>query len=63
MDVGNDCQWLLTSQNKRQPDMMYLVLEVYTTYKTALPHFKPDTDQVSRSNYQFAENTDARETY
>lgn len=46
MDLGNDCQLLLTSQNKGQPDVMYLLREVYnTTYETTLQQFKPETGQ------------------
>lgn len=62
MDLSNDCQLLLTSQNKGQPDMMCLLREVYnTTYETALQQFKPETDQVSKT--QVAESTGNTRTY
>lgn len=30
MDLGSDCQWLLTSQNKRQPDVCLPIEVKYT---------------------------------
>lgn len=63
MDLGNDCQWLITSQNKK-PNMICFLIAVYTaTYEMALPKIKPETDQASSSNYQFIGNTGDRRIY
>ena len=43
---------------------MYLLIKVYNaTHETALPQIKAETDQTSRSNYQFTENTSDGRTY
>lgn len=53
MDLGNDCQWLLASENKRQRDTMCPLTEVYpTTSETAWPQIKPEIYEVSISTAQ-----------
>ena len=64
MDLGNDRQWLLTSEKARQPDIVCLMMKVHSTiYEIFLTKKKSNLCQVKnyRSNYQFTRNKGERE--
>lgn len=59
MDLGNDHQWLATSQKWRQPDIVCLLMEVYINYTVFFKKKKksePESYQTSKSNFQFTED-------